>query len=192
LTTDQLYEELNYVTHSRENRLKYANLIIANPELYPKLLDILFMVDDKISCRAGWVFEFACGENLEAVIPFLDKFTSNICRVHLDSAVRPVAKICEYLVKAYYSKQDNAIKQSLTPKYQERIIEACFDWMINDEKIATKAYSMNTLYLLGNDHDWIHPELKIILERDFQMQSPGFKARARHVISKIKKAKNNA
>ena len=191
MTTDQLYQELNYVDHSRENRMKYARMILTNHSLYPKLLDILFKVDDKVSCRAAWVFEFACGENLEAAIPFLNKFTSNIARVHLDPAVRPVAKVCEYLVKAYYSKKDNLVKQALIPEYQERIIEACFDWMINDEKIAPKAYSMNSLYLLGKDHEWIHPELLIILERDFQMQSSGFKARARHIINKIKKAQNN-
>lgn len=169
--------------------MKYANLILSNPDLYPKLLDILFMVDDKVSCRAAWVFEFACGENLEAAIPYLDKFTENIGRVHLDSAVRPVAKVCEYLIKAYYSRKDNAIKHALTTKHQERIIEACFDWMINDEKIAPKAYSMNSLYLLGQDHDWIHPELQLILERDYQMQSSGFKARARHIITRIEKSK---
>ena len=61
--------------------------------------------------------------------------------------------------------------------------------MINDEKIAPKAYSMNTLFLLGKDYDWVHPELALILERDFQMQSSGFKARARHILKKINKAK---
>jgi len=187
MTSEQLYAELNYVNHSRENRKKYAELIISNPELYPKLLEILFMVDDKVSCRAAWVFEFACGENLEASIPYLDYFTENINKVHLDPAVRPVAKVCEYLVKAYYSKKESRIKKELTATHKERIVEACFDWMINDEKIAPKAYSMNSLYLLGKDYDWIHPELVMILERDFQMQSSGFKARARHIIAKIQK-----
>lgn len=186
MTTDQLYQELNYVNHSRENRLKYANLVIDNPELISKLLDILFMVDDKVSCRAAWVFEFMCGENLEAAIPYLDKFTENIHKVHQDSSVRPVAKVCEYLVTALYSKTDNKIKTSLSLKHKERIVESCFDWMINDEKIAPKAYAMNSLFLLGQDIDWIHPELVTILERDFQMQSSGFKARARHILKKIK------
>ena len=54
------------------------------------------------------------------------------------------------------------------------------------EKIAPKAYAMNSLFLLGKDIDWIHPELVTILERDFQMQSSGFKARARHILKKIK------
>lgn len=187
MTTKQLYDELNYVNHSREKRLHYANLVIDNPDLIPKLLDILFMVDDKISCRAAWVFEFMCGENLEAAIPYLDDFTKNVSKVHLDSAVRPVAKVCEYLVKAYYSKNDNNIKTALSPQHKERIIEACFDYMINDEKIAPKAYAMNSLYLLGQDYDWIHPELTLILERDYQMQSSGFKARAKHILKKIKK-----
>ena len=187
MTTEQLYQELNYVNHSREKRLHYANLVIENPELIPKLLDILFMVDDKISCRAAWVFEFMCGEHLEACIPYLDKFTANMHKVHLDPAVRPVAKVCEYLVKAYYSKDENNIQTALQSKHKEKIIEACFDWMINDEKIAPKAYAMNTLFLLGNDYDWIHPELVIILERDYQMQSSGFKARARHILKKVKK-----
>ncbi len=187
MTTEALYKELSYVNHSREKRLYYANLVIDNPDLIPKLLDILFMVDDKISCRAAWVFEFMCGENLEACIPYLDLFTAHMHRVHLDSAVRPVAKVCEYLIKAYYSKHENKIKSALLPSHKESIVEACFDWMINDEKIAPKAYAMNTLYLLGNDYDWIHPELVMILERDYQMQSSGFKARARHILKKIKK-----
>jgi hypothetical protein len=168
--------------------MKYAQMVLNDPSLYPKLLDILFRIDDKVSCRAAWVLEFVCGKDLESFIPYLELFTKDVGKVHLDSAVRPVAKICEYLVLAYYSKKDNPVKKALKPIYQERIIEACFDWMINDEKIAPKAYSMNSLYLLGQDHDWIHPELKSILERDFQMQSSGFKARARHILAKINKA----
>lgn len=189
MTTDELYNELNYVNHSREKRLYYANLVIDNPDLIPKLLDILFMTDDKISCRAAWVFEFMSGENLDAIIPYLDRFTNNMSKVHLDSAVRPVAKICEYLIKAYYSKTDNNVKTNLSEQHKEKIIEACFDWMINDEKIAPKAYAMNSLFLLGNDYEWIHPELVLILERDYQMQSSGFKARARHILKKVKRDK---
>ncbi len=170
--------------------MHYANLVINNPDLIPKLMTILFMVDDKISCRAAWVFEFMCGENLEACIPYLDQFTENMHRVHLDPAVRPVAKVCEYLAYAYYGNEETLIKAALLPKHKEKIVEACFDWMINDEKVAPKAYSMTTLFLFGKDIDWIYPELKIILERDFSTQSAAFKARARHILKKINKQKS--
>ncbi|MGB5419164.1 adenylosuccinate lyase [Algibacter sp.] len=189
MTTEQLYNELNYVNHSREKRLYYAHLMHDNPQLIPKLLEILFMVDDKISPRASWVFEFMCNDNIDTIIPYLDVFTENMHKVHLDSAVRPVAKICEFLAVAYTDKTDNKMKKALTASHIERIIENCFDYMINDEKVASKAYSMTTLFLFGKEYDWVYPELARILEDDFSKQSAAFKARARHILKKIKKNK---
>jgi hypothetical protein len=144
------------------------------------------MVDDNISPRAAWVLEFACSTNIKIIFPHLDVFTEHIHKVHLGSSVRPVAKICELLTIAYASKTNNYIKNILKETHKKRIIETCFDYMINDEKVAAKAYSMTTLYLFGKEYDWIHPELVLILERDFQNQSAAFKARARHILKKIK------
>jgi len=181
-----LYKELDYVNHSRENRKKYALMVLGQPELLPKVLDIFFDVDDKTSCRAGWLLEFVARENLDAILPYLDRITEEMHRVHLDSAVRPIAKICEYLIEGYYHKNPNHTKHSLKPIHKERIIELSFDYLITDQKIAPKAYCMNILYLLGRDYDWIHPELIIILERDFHLGSAGFKARARSLLKKLK------
>lgn len=188
MTLDEFHHELSYVNASRQNRLKYANLVLNDMSLFPKLINILFMVDDKVSCRAAWVFEFVCAEYIYAIIPHLDQFTKNIGKVHFDSAVRPVAKVCGFIARAYYSKEEITLKKTLKPIHIELIIEACFDWMISDQKIAPKVYAMETLYLFGKDYDWIHPELMQILEQDFQIQSPGFKARAKRIIKKIKKA----
>ena len=57
--------------------------------------------------------------------------------------------------------------------------------MITEQKVAVKAYSMHTLFLFGSEFDWVHPELRIILERDFSSQSAAFKARSRHILKKI-------
>lgn len=188
MTTAELYEELNYVNHSREKRLHYANLMIDNPNLIPKLIEILFMVDDKISPRAAWVLEFMCSKNIDTIIPYLNEFTTGMKKIHLDSAVRPVAKISELLAKAYTVKEENNIKSKLSATHKERIIETCFDYMINDEKVAPKAYAMSTLFLFGKEYDWVYPELVLILERDFHTQSAAFKARARHILKRIKKS----
>jgi hypothetical protein len=181
LTTAQLYTELNNVNHSQDKRLYYAQLVQNNQEWIPNLLEILFKVDDKISPRAAWVFEFMCSDKIETIVPYLELFTANIHKVHLDSAVRPVAKVCELIAIAYASKEDNKIKKTLNETHIERIIETCFDYMINDEKVAPKAYSMSALFLFGKDYDWVYPELVRILETDFTKQSAAFKARARHI-----------
>ena len=190
MTKEKLYNELNYVNHSREKRIFYANMLIEQSEMMPILLEILFQVDDKISCRAAWVLEFVFGAKLEILKPHLELFTSQINKVHLDSAVRPVAKICEYIAIDHYKNKASKPKLSLTDTHKERIIENCFDWMINDEKIAPKAYAMHTLFLFGKEFDWIYPELKNILERDYEYQSSGFKARARKIIGWIEKQGN--
>ena len=107
-------------------------------------------------------------------------------KVHLDSAVRPIAKIYEYLIEAYYHKNPNHTKDYLKPIHKERIIELSFDYMITDQKVATKAYSMNSLYLLGKEYPWIHPELMQILEQGFASGSAAYKARSRHLLKKLK------
>jgi hypothetical protein len=62
-----------------------------------------------------------------------------------------------------------------------------FDYLITHQKVAAKAYSMKTLYLLGKEYHWIHPELATILEKDFNTSTAAFKARARHLLKKLKK-----
>jgi hypothetical protein len=189
MTFEQLYSELNYVNHSREKRKYYANIVLNNLSLLPTLLKVVFTVDDKISARAAWLFEFVARENLDAILPYLDIYIEKMNTVHLDPAVRPMAKVAEYLIEAYYHKTSNKTQQDLTTTQREKITEACFDWMISDQKVAVKAYSMRSLYLLGKEFDWIHEELLIILERDYNTHSAAFKARARDLIKRIKKAR---
>ncbi|MEM6685710.1 MAG: adenylosuccinate lyase [Bacteroidota bacterium] len=187
MTFQQLYSELNYVNHSREKRNYYAKIVLNNPELLPTLLEVVFTVDDKISARAAWLYEFVARENLDAILPYIDAYVEKMHTVHLDPAVRPIAKVAEYLIEAFYHKKSNRTQEKLTQKHREKITEACFDWMISDQKVAVKAYSMRSLYLLGKEFDWIHDELRMILERDYASQSSGFKARARELIKRMKK-----
>ena len=188
MTVIELYDELSHVSAARENRLMYSKMVLDDMSLFPKLIEIMFMVDDKKSSKATWIFEYVCNDYIYGLIPYLDLFTSNLKRVHLDSSVRPIARVCEMIAKAYYSKQNKTMKNVLQNVHKERIIEACFDWLISNQKVAVKAYSMDTLYLLGKEYNWVHPELKQILQQDYTHESAGFKARAKHVLKKIKDA----
>ena len=104
MTTQELYTSLNYVNHSKEKRAEMAGVISNNPELITPLLKVAFTINDPISCKACWVLEFTAKENLPFIFPHLDTFSKNLTSVYLDSAVRPMAKICEYLTKSYFSK----------------------------------------------------------------------------------------
>lgn len=186
MTEEELYRSLDYVNHSREKRKEMSALILKNPYLIEPLMEIAFDVDDPISNRACWVMEFTAKEKLSYILPYLNKFTSNLGKVHFDSAVRPIAKICEFLMKAYFSVNENEIKKAMTDKHLEHITTACFDWLIGEHKVAAKAYSMTSLLLLGNKFDWIHAELKMVLEQNYSYGSAAYKARARMTLTRLK------
>lgn len=187
MTRQELYEQLNYVNHSREKRAYYAQLILDTPELFTHALEILFMVDDARSNRAGWLCEFVCKKDITVLHPYLDLFTEKMSTVYQDSALRPVAKIIEYLALSYYKKQDPLTRKNLTPIHKERMIEAGFDWMITEQKVAVKAYTMTSLFWLGTETDWVHPELKRIMEDGYASGSAAYKARCRHMLEAIKR-----
>lgn len=189
MTQQELYEHLSYVNHSLERRAYYAQAILDNPALFPHALEILFMVYNERSNRAGWLCEFVCKQDLSILLPYLDLFTEKMSTVYQDSALRPVAKITEHLVLSYYKKQDPLTQKYLTTTHKERLVEAGFDWMITEQKVAVKAYTMTSLFWLGTEIDWVHSELSRIMEDGYATGSAAFKARCRHMFEAIKRFK---
>ena len=183
---DKLEGVIRNTNHSKEQRDYFANLIIHQPELLPKLFEFCNLVDDDISYRANWGLEFLCRKELCAVLPHMERFTELLPITYKDPGVRPLVKICEYLIMAYYKDKVPAVQKELTLEYRKKITEACFDWLLSNHKVAAKAYAMTSLYLLGTEFDWVHPELKIILENNYASNSAAYKARARVILKKIK------
>ncbi len=90
-----------------------------------------------------------------------------------------MSKICLFL-----SKSKTVI---LTENYEQQIIETCLDWLIQDEKVAAKAYSMRALLNFSKKHKWIIPELQNILSQDYPNHSAAYKAAAKDVLKKLGK-----
>ena len=87
----------------------------------------------------------------------------------------------------YNSKKNTEIDKYFTKKHIDKIIETGFDWMISDQKVAVKAYTMEALFLFGKEIDWVHDELKLILVQEISSGSPAYKARAKKILKWIEK-----
>lgn len=184
---ENLYKKLNYQKAYRASRQAAANWILANPESFEMLLDYCQDESTELSYKAAWAFEFVCKDRLSLLLPHLDRFCSMLPSITKDQAKRPFAKVTEILCLEYYKKMNPEVRESLNLKHRTALTEMCFDWLINEEKVACKAYSIQSLYWLGTEFDWVHPELKIILEEGYSKHSAAFKARAREFIAKIDK-----
>ena len=185
MTYLELYNALDHVDHSRAKRMGMSKLLASNPSRVATLLEIAFQVDDPVSCKASWVLEFMLKEHLNYLFPSMDTFVRHIGSVHLDPAVRPIAKICEVLMKSYFQSKDQETRDALNKEHLETITSACFDWLIGNHKVAAQAYAMTCLLLLGRKFDWIHPELRSILEQNYPNGSAAYKARARMTLAKL-------
>lgn len=165
--------------------MEMARLVLSNPDLVLPLMNIAMKIRDPKSARACWVLEFTASEDLRYLDPHLDLFLELTSAVRLESAVRPIAKICEYLILEYYSEKREKNHSKLNMGQLEHIAASCFDWLIGPFKVAPKAYSMTCLYHLGNSFDWIHPELRMVLEKEYHNGSAAYKARARQILSRL-------
>jgi len=180
----------NMENPKRENRETVANIVYNNQKLFKHLVSLTFEVDDKASIKAAWILEWVCTHGkLEWILPHLDEFTQNISRLKFDSAIRPCAKICEYVATAYTSKEKNDFQSVLTSQHIDTIIETGFDWLITPQKIAVRAYTMTSLYLFGLQKEWVHPELQYIISSKIIKESAGCKARGNKILKLINASK---
>jgi len=178
----------NMENPKRENRETVANIVYHNQDLFKHLVSLTFEVENKISIKAAWILEWVCTHGkLDWLAPHLDTFTQNISTLQFDSAIRPCAKICEYVATAYTSKEKSKIQDQLTNEHIDTIIETGFDWLITPQKIAVRAYTMTSLYLFGLQKDWVHPELQHIISSKIIKESAGCKARGNKILKAIQK-----
>ncbi|SEB40509.1 hypothetical protein SAMN04489761_0501 [Tenacibaculum sp. MAR_2009_124] len=194
MKSDSLISILNDVVNaSKVNRTKAANIVLNDETLFKELVNFVFQVENKLSIKAAWILEWICTHHgIDYILPHLDIFTKSISTLKFDSAIRPCAKVCERLAMAYDSKNDNNTKTSLKESHINLIIETGFDWLISDQKIAVRAYTMNALFLFGKEKDWVHPELKHLITSKIIHESKGTKARGTQILYLIDKLNSKA
>jgi hypothetical protein len=172
------YQLIEKSTAHRASREFIRDYVLQNPEKLQFLMEIGLNEKDKIHIKACWSLELIFEIKLELILPFLEDFLAKIEHFNNDSAIRPISKICMFLSKSKTIK--------LSESQETKIIETCLDWLIQDEKVAAKAYSMITLYNFGKKHSWINEELKTILSQDYFKHSAAYQAAAKDILQKLK------
>ncbi|MEZ4779517.1 MAG: adenylosuccinate lyase [Flavobacteriaceae bacterium] len=183
----ELEQQLQYTNAARFSRKKAAMWVLKHPETIEELLHFCFKNDKELSHKANWTLEFVCMEKLELLFPHLDYFFSHLGSVKEDSSVRPLSHICELLCHQYYKKGDKTLQQLFSETYKEILVEVCFDWLITNQKVACEVRAMSCLYELGTEKDWIHSELKTIIEQNIHTRSAGYQSRGKKILDKIAK-----
>lgn len=171
------------INAKRIYRDRAASSIVQNSYLFPELINKMYDVSDPLHVKAAWVLELVCLENLVILDNYISKFIEGFPKLRNESALRPASKTCYYWCSYYFSKRYPGTKLSQVDK--ETIISSNFDWLIEDHKVATQVFAMDTLNLWSKEEKWIKNELKSILEMNTDSSSSGYKAHARKLLKNL-------
>lgn len=167
------------------HRQQLADQVLNNQAIFPILMDYSLSNDARLGKPACWVLEYVCIAKLSWIHPYLKHFIDQLPFIENKSSKRCCAKICMLLCQRYFLDSDKSTIEALDKTDLASLVEINFDWLMNDEKVATKAYAMETLHLLGKVFIWVHPELKAILQKGIPNHTMAYKARAMHILNKI-------
>ncbi|MEX0315759.1 MAG: hypothetical protein AB3N18_16395 [Allomuricauda sp.] len=187
MTEQQLHIKLNSGRLSKPQINQLVDQLAELPELTERLLQEVFDQDNTDSFNASWVFDHLMRKKLEYLLPHFEKFTEGLDKLTSESIIRPMAHVCEMSMEAYFKTKDPVFVQNITAEQLERILTVCFDWLIGPHKVAPKVFAMSSLYYLGMHYDWVHPELKMVLDQQHHRDSAGYKSRAKKTLVKLRK-----
>lgn len=172
------YQQIAQSNAHRHQRDQNCEAALASPQNCDALFALCFDLQDPHHFKACWALELVLEKNLSLIAPHLSDFCRMASQYRHDSAIRSVSKIVLFLA------QKNTVE--LTPDQEEKLIETALDWLIQDEKVAAKAYAMRALYHFGKRHPWIHEQLKTILTQDYPHHSPAYKGAAKDLLKRLK------
>ena len=132
-------------------------------------MDAFFNEDQRLAQRAALVVVFVARENGELLQPQVSKLLNNIIRNKNTGQVRNSLRVLQYL--------------TIEEKHHAALMNSCFNFLqAPSTPTAVKAFSMTILHNLSKKYAEILPELRLILEEQFENGSPGCKARAKKIL----------
>lgn len=182
-------EELHIALHS--GRLSKADIdslvdkLIFQPTMVGALLNEILIEEKEGTYNASWTFRHLIEKKLDYILPYFDDFTEMLEKLTSEATIRAMACVCEMVCVAYFKKKDPAFQKNVTDDHLEKIMTACFDWLISDMNMAPKVFSMTSLYYLGQKFDWVYPELRQVLEDTYTTGTTGYQNRAKKTLDKL-------
>jgi hypothetical protein len=180
-------------THLNTGRLNKERIeglvqeLLIRPELTESLLEEVFAQDAaRDSFNASWVFDHLMRKKLDFLLPHIDRFIEGTAKLKTESCMRPMAHVMELLNEAYFLQRKPTYLKCISKDHHETMVTICFDWLINEHKVATKVFAMTSLYYLGERFEWVGPELKSVLELQIADGTAGFKNRGGKILNKLK------
>ncbi len=165
---DQLLKE-----HSKSNCNKIVKWIGGNQQRFDELFKLFLSDEYRVVQHAAWPLSCAVIDHPQLIKKHFNKLITNLDKPGIHNAVK--RNTMRFL-------QDIDIPG----KYHGRLMDTCFRYIsVPGEAIAVKAFSLSVLEKLSRVYQEIIPEIKLLIEENYDRETPAFRSRAKKFLKRI-------
>jgi hypothetical protein len=161
--------------HSKANCMLIVKWIGSHQERFDELFNLFLHDEYRVVQRAAWPVSYCVEFHPQLIRKHFHQLISNLEKPGIQDAVkRNSIRLLQHVV--------------IPKKFHGRVMDLCFRYISSPgEAAAVKAFSLTVLHNLCRQYPEIIPELKLVIEDRWNVETPSFQARARNIL----KAFNN-
>jgi hypothetical protein len=159
--------------HSRSNCNKIVRWIGNSQQRFDELFQLFLHDEYRVVQRAAWPVSNAVSEHPALIQKHFGKLLKNLQKPGIHDAVKR---------NSIRLLQDLEIPK----RYQGRVMDICFKYIVSPaEAVAIKVFSLTVLQKLSKQYPEIIPEIKLLIEENYERETAAFKSRAKKVMKQL-------
>jgi hypothetical protein len=166
-----LVKDLLLVEHSRKQCDRITAFIGDDKRRFAELMELFFSGEYRVTQRAAWPLSYCVRKYPELIRPYFKPLLDNLAKKNLHNAViRNSVRLLQEV--------------TIPKKFQGQLMSICFEFIqSNETAIAIKAFSLTILQNMTKQYPEIIPELKLIIDERWEIESAAFRSRAKKILS---------
>lgn len=162
--------------HSKANCIRIVQWIGHDQHRFNQLFELFLTDTDPIIIqRSGWPLSYAVEAHPDLIQKHFSRLLKKLQQPNLHNAVkRNTLRILQLV--------------AIPEKFHGEVMTIAFDYIISPvEKPAIKSFSLAVLQQLAKQYPDIVPEIKTIIEENWDTESAAFRSRAKHILKEFSK-----
>ncbi len=160
--------------HSKANTLRMTNWIGHNHERFDELIDLFLHDEYRVVQRAAWVLGKCAEQHKDLILPHLGPLIANLENPKHEAVLRNTLKALSEI--------------DVPEEHMGTLANLCFDLLLDPKTaIASKVHAMQILANFCEKEPDLAPELRLVIEDQWEHASAGFKSRGKKVLKQLGK-----
>lgn len=168
-------KEIEYLLlreQSRANTDQVIEIVLARPDIFEKLWEMMLLNQDPLSRRAAWAADYCAEIHPEFLENKIESLAARVVQFDSDGLKRHSLRM---LARSPLPVENLGI-----------LADACFNWLQSSvESVAVKMYSMVILHRISDNIPEIRRELYDIIDIQMGEATPGFRNMGQKIMKKL-------